>query len=262
MQILKQASLLLLRTVIEKPGSAAGIAVFGLGFALVAGNALYSQEQAHQAPLWSTLKDNESLSQIEEPEIAKVGSKNTITRSVLTQRISLKNVPVPMVNPARSSKVAAQSSLVRDVQSVLAEIGFYTGKVDGIYGSGTKSAIMNFQKRAGIIPNGEASYGLLANLNSVKAVTNSQKVESKPVSNTNVAQLPKVIVFDAETVTRIQAGLKENFGDENISVDGVMGNQTKNAIKRFQERFKLKPSGELDNQTLEKMLSVGILTSI
>lgn len=261
MQLLKQSSIMVLRMIIEKPGSAAGLVVFGLGFALVAGNALYSQQGSHPDPLWSTAKEQESLSQTFEKEIAKVSQPNTITRSVLTQRISLKNVPVPTANPARSKSVAAQSSLVRDVQSALAEIGFYTGKIDGIYGNGTKAAIVRFQEKAGIIPNGEASYGLLSNLKSVQAVTETGLVSAKPKLR-EVSSLPKVLVFDAETVTRIQSGLKENFGDENISVDGVMGNQTKNAIKRFQKRFKLEVSGELDNQTLQKMLSVGVLNSI
>jgi len=121
---------------------------------------------------------------------------------------------------------------------------------------------MNFQQRAGIIPNGEASYGLLSNVKSVQAVADVKNTEQPSVQVQSVSSLPKVLVFDAETVTRIQTGLKENFGDESISVDGVMGNQTKSAIKRFQKRFKLEASGELDNKTLQKMLSVGILNSI
>jgi peptidoglycan hydrolase-like protein with peptidoglycan-binding domain len=262
MNTLKHTSKLFLQVILDKPGSAAGLVVFGLGFALVAGNALYSQEGTHPDPLWSTAKEQESLSQNIETEIAKVSQKNTITRSVLTQRISLRNVPVPTANPARVNSVAAQSSLVRDVQSALSDIGFYTGKIDGIYGNGTKSAIVRFQQRAGIIPNGEASYGLLSNLKSVQAVTASQEVKIIPKKKSEVSSLPQVLVFDTKTVTRIQTGLKENFGDEDISIDGVMGNQTKNAIKRFQKRFKLNVSGELDNKTIQKMLSVGILTSI
>lgn len=262
MQLLKQTSIMVLRMMIERPGSTAGLVVFGLGFALIAGNALYSQEGMHPDPIWSSAKQESSLSKNYEEDIAKVSQPNTITRSVLTQRISLKNVPVPTANPARNNTVAAQSSLVRDVQSALADIGFYKGKIDGIYGTGTKTAIMNFQQRAGIIPNGEASYGLLSNLKSVQAVTDVKNTEQPIAKVQSVSSLPKVLVFDAETVTRIQTGLRENFGDESISVDGVMGNQTKNAIKRFQKRFKLEVSGELDNNTLQKMLSVGILNSI
>lgn len=262
MQLLKQSSIMVLRMMIERPGSTAGLVVFGLGFALIAGNALYSQQGSHPDPIWSTAKQQDSLSQNYDEEIAKVSQPNTITRSVLTQRISVKNIPVPTANPARSTSIAAQSSLVRDVQSALADIGFYKGKIDGIYGTGTKTAIMSFQQRAGIIPNGEASYGLLSNLKSVQAVTDVSNTQPPATQSQSVSSLPKVLVFDAETVTRIQAGLKENFGDESISVDGVMGNQTKNAIKRFQKRFKLEANGELDNQTLQKMLSVGILNSI
>jgi peptidoglycan hydrolase-like protein with peptidoglycan-binding domain len=262
MQMLKQSSIMVLRMMIERPGSTAGLVVFGLGFALIAGNALYSQQGSHPDPIWSTAKQQDNLSQNYDEEIARVSQPNTITRSVLTQRISVKNIPVPTANPARSTSIAAQSSLVRDVQSALADIGFYKGKIDGIYGTGTKTAIMDFQQRAGIIPNGEASYGLLSNLKSVQAVTDVSNTQPPATQSQSVSSLPKVLVFDAETVTRIQAGLKENFGDESISVDGVMGNQTKNAIKRFQKRFKLEANGELDNQTLQKMLSVGILNSI
>lgn len=253
---------MILRMMIERPGSTAGLVVFGLGFALIAGNALYSQEGRHPDPIWSTAKQQDSLSQNYEDEIAKASKPNTITRSVLTQRVSVKNIPVPTASPARSASIAAQSSLVRDVQSALADIGFYKGKIDGIYGSGTKTAIMSFQRRAGIIPNGEASYGLLSNLKSVQAVTGGINTNEVDTQVPSVSSLPKVLVFDAEIVTRIQTGLKENFGDETISVDGVMGNQTKNAIKRFQKRFKLEATGELDNKTIQKMISVGILNSI
>lgn len=262
MELLKQSSIMIISMMIERPGSTAGLVVFGLGFALIAGNALYSQEGTHPDPIWSTAKQEDNLSQNFEDEIAKVSQPNTITRSVLTQRISLKNIPVPTESPTRSNSVSTQSSLVRDVQSALADIGFYKGKIDGIYGTGTKTAIMFFQERAGIIPNGEASYDLLSNLKSIKAVTDVNNTKEATTEIQSVSSLPKVLVFDTETVIRIQTGLRENFGDESISVDGVMGNQTKNAIKRFQKRFKLEASGELDNETLQKMLSVGILNSI
>ena len=244
----------------RNPGGAVGVMVFGLGFTLIAANALYSQQGQHPSPLWSETRTGS----VEKPvrEVVKVEQPKTITRSVLTQRISLKNIPVPTANPARTTKVAAQSSLVREVQAVLAKTGFYQGKVDGIYGSATREAIIQFQQRSGIIPNGEASYGLLASLKSVEAVTGSQP---KPVSSRTgqaTSSQPQLMVFDAATVTKIQSGLKEKFGDEEISVDGVLGNQTRSAIRRFQERFSLDTNGELDDETIQKLLSVGILSSI
>jgi len=229
--------MLVLRMIIEKPGSAAGLAVFGLGFALVAGNALYSQQGTHPDPIWSTAKEQGNLSQASDQQVVSANQPGTITRRVLTQPISLKNVPVPKVNPARSNSVSSQTSLVRDIQSVLADIGFYSGKVDGIYGNDTRNAIMVFQERAEILPDGEASYELLRNLKSVKAVTGLKYAAPKQPQ-------------------------PQNFGDETITVDGVMGSQTRNAIKRFQERFKISPTGELNNQTLSKMVSVGVLSTI
>jgi len=259
--------------ILERPGTAAGIAVFGLGFTLVAGNALYYQEGTHPDPIWSTAKEQDSLSlQSVQPAAKTSAQSQSITRSVLTQRISLKNVPVPKANPARSKKISSQSTMLRDVQQVLADIGLYEGKVDGIYGTATRNAIIKFQKQAGVIPNGEASYGLLNNLKSVQAVTAQQSV---PVQNTIAQPKPSprpVATTEPESsntasinvnmITRVQAGLKENFGIENISVDGVMGNQTKNAIRYFQEKFKLEANGELNQETISKMKSVGVLTSI
>ncbi len=263
MQVLKETIKLLLGAVMEKPASAAGLVVFGLGFALVAGNALYSQESSHPDPIWSTAKEQDKLSKISEPEIARTAIGNTITRSVLTQRISLKNVPVPTAKPTRSNPVSAQTSLVRDTQSALADIGFYNGSIDGIYGTGTKQAIMNFQQRAGILPNGDVSYDLLNNLRTIKAVTQGQIIQPAVPKQQQEASLSNVnIVSDVQLVTRIQAGLKENFGVENISVDGVMGSQTKSAIRLFQQRFNLQPTGQLDDVTIAKMKAVGVLTNI
>ncbi len=254
--------MLVLRMIIEKPGSAAGLAVFGLGFALVAGNALYSQQGTHPDPIWSTAKEQGNLSQASDQQVVSANQPGTITRRVLTQPISLKNVPVPKVNPARSNSVSSQTSLVRDIQSVLADIGFYSGKVDGIYGNDTRNAIMVFQERAEILPDGEASYELLRNLKSVKAVTGLKYAAPKQPQPQRVKPSAPSSVYDSQTVTRIQMGLRENFGDETITVDGVMGSQTRNAIKRFQERFKISPTGELNNQTLSKMVSVGVLSTI
>lgn len=262
MQFLTSTLKYILASILQKPGLAAGVVVFGLGFTLVAGNALYAQKESHPDPIWSTEKQQDSLTQLAQPDLSVVNQPSTITRSVLTQRISLKNVPVPKANPARNRIVASQSTLVRDVQQSLAAIGYYEGKVDGIYGSGTRTAIMKFQSRSGIIPNGDVSYDLLNDLKSVQAVTGNQNASAKPAVVKQDKQPNASASLDAQTITRVQAGLKENFGIENISVDGVMGNQTRNAIRDFQEQFELEPTGELNEATMSKMKSVGVLASI
>lgn len=267
MKFITDISKVVLKAILEKPGSTAAIMVFGLGFTLVTSNALYSQQSSHPDPMWVTDKDQESLTNLAENHPAKINDTALFTRSVLTQRISLKNIPVPTAKPVRSATIASFTSLVREVQASLAEIGYYEGKVDGIYGRGTKEAIKTFQIRAGSIPNGDVDYDLIKQLQSAKAGsgnTQQQTAVLQPTQTIKPNPAPKAQSAKAgtEIVAQIQFGLKENFGIENITVDGLMGSQTKNAIRAFQERFKLNPTGELDNATLQKMKSAGILTSI
>lgn len=46
------------------------------------------------------------------------------------------------------SKLGSRGNEVRQVQTKLKSLGYYTGKVDGIYGTGTQSAVKKFQKIA------------------------------------------------------------------------------------------------------------------
>ena len=262
MKIIIKTAFLLFHIIRLRPGSTTGLVIFGLGFGLIAGNAIFAQEETHPEPIWSTNIQNKIVFQSSESEFGKVIQKNSIVRSALTQPVSLKSIPVPTVNPVRNNKVASHTALVRDIQSVLVDIGFYTGKIDGIYGAETKNAIITYQELAGIIPNGEITYELLSNLQSVKAVTGIQQPKKQTSKFESISSPPKLSIFDAKTIARIQTGLKENFADENIKIDGVMGDQTKRAIIRFQKRFNIEASGKLNNQTLQKMHSVGVLETI
>ena len=264
MDILSNLSSKLVRFLLRDPSATASGLVFILGFSLIAINALYGQQRQHPSPIYETSK-NETPQTIQ--RVAVTPANLPVTRTVLTQRISIANIPVPTANPARLNQlnsVAAQSSLVRDVQGALAKIGMYKGKVDGIYGTVTRQAIINYQKRAGILPDGEASFGLLTALKSAQVVLGDQAPteESQSSQTPRTLRQPKLLVFDAETVTKIQAGLKNNFAEEQISVDGIIGQQTRSAIRRFQERFKLNANGQLNEETIEKMVSVGVINQI
>jgi peptidoglycan hydrolase-like protein with peptidoglycan-binding domain len=250
----------LLNGVAHHPSTFAGFLVFGLGFTLFTGNAVFNQSEVHPAPIWMTQEQKVNDSIVE--KLAVAPQPRTINRNVLTQTISLKNIPVPMANPGRSIK-NFKAPMVREVQGALAELGLYPGKVDGIYGSGTKQAIMNFQTSAGILPDGLATFELLNSLNATVSVSRSRaEVAPATMNNSIVSENITVADFDTQTVKRIQSGLKEKFGADEIDVDGVFGNQTRAAIRQFQEFFELKPSGEIDRQTFEKMLSAGIITAI
>lgn len=51
----------------------------------------------------------------------------------------------------------SKGELVRQLQTRLAELGYYTSKVDGDFGTGTYNAVRAFQKKAGLTQNGIAN---------------------------------------------------------------------------------------------------------
>ena len=249
------------RVIINNPSTAASVTVFTLGFAIISGNAIYGQDVQHTASLQHSQKAVKTA--VKSIKVTKVSF--TENPSTLTTLDSLTNIPVPTSSPIRKRSGAIHSSLVREVQSALAGIGLYEGKVDGIYGSATRESIIAYQERAGILPDGEASYGLLTNVKSALAISDlrstSENSNASYVKPERVKQ-PSLMVFDTDTVAKIQTGLRENFAEEAISVDGLIGQQTRSAIQRFQARFKLQASGELNEETVQKLVSLGIINSI
>lgn len=54
------------------------------------------------------------------------------------------------------SKLGSQGEEVRRIQNKLKSLGFYSGSVDGIYGTNTQSAVKSFQKSVGLTADGVA----------------------------------------------------------------------------------------------------------
>jgi hypothetical protein len=66
--------------------------------------------------------------------------------------------------PAPSAAIAGPVNSYGDVvtaQRYLTALGYYDGKIDGVIGPGTRSAVTRFQNDRGLSPNGEVSPGLL-----------------------------------------------------------------------------------------------------
>ncbi len=78
--------------------------------------------------------------------------KNTCKTLNSKENVVKKTIKSSNIINTNSQK--AKSTEILNVQKRLAELGFYSGDVDGINGSRTKSAIKNFQSRAGLTPDG------------------------------------------------------------------------------------------------------------
>lgn len=57
---------------------------------------------------------------------------------------------------ATLSQLGSRGDEVRKIQTKLKELGYYTGSIDGIYGTATQSAVLAFQKNCGITQDGIA----------------------------------------------------------------------------------------------------------
>lgn len=91
------------------------------------------------------------------------------------------------------SKLGSRGDEVRRIQKKLRELGYYTGSVDGIYGTATKKAVTAFQKNCGITADGIAGAKTLKFLGLGSASSSS----SSSYSNSDVQLLAKLIAAEA-----------------------------------------------------------------
>lgn len=62
------------------------------------------------------------------------------------------------------SRIGSQSEEVRDIQTLLSEQGYYTGTVDGIFGEGTRTAVIAYQKDNGLTADGIVGTATLSSM--------------------------------------------------------------------------------------------------
>ncbi len=91
----------------------------------------------------------------------------------------------------------SKSDEVREVQSRLKKWGYYKGSVDGIFGAGTKQAVIAFQKKNGLTADGvvgKATYKALGMTNSYNILVGSSSAQgTNGFSSSEVYLLAKTI---------------------------------------------------------------------
>lgn len=87
------------------------------------------------------------------------------------------------------SKVGSQGTEVTKIQTKLNNLGIYSGRIDGIYGSATKSAVTSFQRQQGITADGIAGSLTLKAL----GITSGSYGSMGKYSSSDVALLAKIV---------------------------------------------------------------------
>lgn len=88
------------------------------------------------------------------------------------------------------------SAQVKTVQTKLKRWGYYTGSVDGIYGTKTKAAVKAFQKKNGLTADGIVGPKTAAALG-MSLGTTSSKTDNSSVSNSDLDLLAKCVHAEA-----------------------------------------------------------------
>lgn len=145
-------------------------------------------------------------------------------------------VPAQSAQPALAPKPIDRTQLIKDVQAELIRLKLADGAADGVLGPKTEQAIRTFEIFAEMKPTGEATPELLAALRSAQG--GSAKPAAPPQPNARVMTIQKLLN-------------ERNFGP--VKADGVFGEGTKAAIRRFESSRGLPPTGEITPKLLREI---------
>ena len=140
-----------------------------------------------------------------------------------------------------SLRMGDSGSAVKDLQTKLKKLGYYSGTVDSTFGSGTYAAVKAFQKKYNLTADGVAGSETLKKLDNAYKNADSDKDDDS---------LRKGATGSA--VKDLQTKLKK-LGFYNASIDGDYGDTTVAAVKAFQKKYNLTADGVAGSETLKKL---------
>ena len=91
------------------------------------------------------------------------------------------------------SKYGSRGEEVKQIQTKLKNWGYYKGSVDGIYGSGTLTAVKSFQRKNGLTVDGIAGKKTLEAM----GIFSSNNTSSTSVSNSNLNLISRFVYAEA-----------------------------------------------------------------
>ena len=143
-------------------------------------------------------------------------------------------------------KVGSKGEAVKTLQSNLNKVLGTKLTVDGDFGSGTKDAVIKFQKKYGL-----SADGIYGSASAAKMKTVLASSSSSSSSGTTVLKVGS----KGENVKALQRDLNSTIG-AGLTVDGDFGSGTKKALIKFQQKYGLSADGIYGPSSAAKMKSV------
>jgi peptidoglycan hydrolase-like protein with peptidoglycan-binding domain len=178
------------------------------------------------------------------------------------------------LNSVMALEKGDQGPSVRNLQQQLKRAGFFQAPVTQVYDLSTQEAVRRFQKAAGLPVDGVVRTSTLQKLENWKAkkpsttttqakkttvVSTQAKKPSNPSSATSQRRNPNYLAKgdEGESVRVLQERLRV-AGFYYGNATGIFGPITEEAVKRFQDSYKLSVDGIAGPATLGKLPGVGI----
>ncbi|MFC5583985.1 peptidoglycan-binding protein [Nitratireductor kimnyeongensis] len=148
--------------IVRNPLAVGAVTAFAVAFSFVSANALWYQPHFHSGALISTrtpvFTEPRSMSTPSQPARLEETPRQA-PRQVAPDRDTTGAIPVE--NP---QDVAGGDPTIRQVQSVLRDLGLYRGTIDGLEGPETRTAIENYRRIVDLDPTPTVDEALLRQL--------------------------------------------------------------------------------------------------
>lgn len=143
--------------------------------------------------------------------------------------------------------VGASGDKVRSLQRALEELGFFTGKLDGVYGAATISAVKAFQEKNKLRATGTA-------LPELQQLIYEKRPRNAAGRLVYLKLLPPIPGYPMEqgdvgdAVLNLHRSLQQ-LGHYTDTVNDIYTAKTANAVKAFQKAHSIRQTGKVDNFT-------------
>ncbi|QCR32383.1 glycosyl hydrolase family 18 protein [Lysinibacillus sp. SGAir0095] len=203
------------------------------------------------------------------PKAGTPGAISAPAQEAVSTKPAVKPAPTPVksasttnkgsvANSYSTLKIGSKGSAVVTLQNKLIKVGIYKGKATGTYDTGTKNAVIAFQKKYKLAADGIAGAITQAKLDSVTPTTvvkNTTPTTSK--ANVTKAKIYPILKLGSKgsAVVNMQSKLLK-AGVYKGKATGTYDRTTKNAVIAFQKKYKLAADGIAGPATLGKLDSV------
>ncbi len=221
-------------------------------------NTVINPITATPAPNSAQATDNPGQNGVINSWVTPTPTQHTINLVPTTTqpRVTPPPTSAPTSTPAGSLKLGATGQQVKEVQQKLKDLGFYTGTVDGDFGTGTENAVKAFQKQYGLEVDGKVGTQTMAKLTAAKA-TAKPTVSPTPKATATPAFSSNTFLRNGNSGSQVKQ-LQERLIALGYLIGkstGAFDNATEAAVLAFQRRSGMEADGVAGPNTLSALYS-------